>query len=408
MMLAAGFRPHLHAIGMGQFRPASVMSVRHTIGDRPPHVRQETIRDLDILDDLARHRSQVGGRIITAAFLKLFEQPWRPGIHAADFNIVLNEILKRLPDQRAGIAHQGLHSVLVVLLRRLRAEVIGQQPPTHAHPRRGTTDPHHIPPSRRHVPVQCSVTGNLGGQVDRGLNLQRAVAGQRHQVFPHETDLIGQSGARHIRRMGDRPFGGEANHPIHLDLRAQRKAAHAARYPNPKPAGRGGRHRPIDRFTARLRIPSGHRRERDAVGRSLDDDPPPSVNPDPIHQMWPTEIDFDPWIGSGIPRGVEIAAQQIRQLARIAAHRNLRPRSGSCIRNWIGVDRHIGIECPLALRLNQFGGKRLRPLDDRFRTDHRPTRILRCDPRPARGPPHTDIHAHFQPQTVRLAHRKSK
>src|SRR5512136_2651952 len=36
MMLAAGFRPYLNAIGMCQFRPAAVMAVGDTIGDRPP------------------------------------------------------------------------------------------------------------------------------------------------------------------------------------------------------------------------------------------------------------------------------------------------------------------------------------------------------------------------------------
>lgn len=38
MMLAPGFRPHPHAIGVCQLRPAAIVTIRHAIGDGPPYV----------------------------------------------------------------------------------------------------------------------------------------------------------------------------------------------------------------------------------------------------------------------------------------------------------------------------------------------------------------------------------
>ena len=107
----------------------------------------------------------------------------------------------------------------------------------------------------------------------------------------------------------------------------------------------------------------------------------------------------------GLPVGVEIAIQQIWQFAGTAAGGDHGWRSGGSIRNAECLDRHLGIERPLASRFHQFACKFLRPLDDGFGIDRHPGPMLRSDPRPATGPTRAGVDADFQAQAVGLAHR---
>ncbi len=199
----------------------AVVIVGHHVRQRAAEIEQEAIRCVAIADDAARQRGKIGQDVIIVACREIGRQRRRPVLQAS-LETVDHGHVERLADKRSRRFHQLADAVVELIIDRRRAQLVDLEPA----PRigcghvdmtgAGVAEAHHRPAPRRRRPAQRSIGGELIGDVDHLVGIDRiarvAIGGAPRGVRRHLECVFGlrapilDSGAGVERRLGEHRF----------------------------------------------------------------------------------------------------------------------------------------------------------------------------------------------------------